>query len=101
MPRVSIPWRVFLGIQVTAIVASQTYFYFSSGIGPFLFMTQLILLLPGSYLVGWRIEHMLWDSGASLRFIGVAEDLASVAVNAFLLWSALSVLRRFRRRATL
>jgi hypothetical protein len=101
MPRVSIPWRIFLGLEGIAFVASQTYFYFSSGVGPFLFMTQLFLLLPGSYLVGWRVEHLLWASRASLRFIGVVEILASIAVNALLWWVLTNVLSRLRRRVAL
>jgi hypothetical protein len=101
MLRVSIPWRVFLGLEGVAFVASQTYFYFSSGVGPFLFMTQLFLLLPGSYLVGWRVEHILWASTASLGLIALVEVLASIAVNALLWWVLTSVLGRLRRRVAI
>ena len=94
---VSTPWRIFLGLEACAFVASQTYFYFSSGVGPFLFMTQLFLLLPGSYLVGWQVEHLFWASRASLRFIAVVEVLASISVNALLWWAVTSVLGRLRR----
>jgi hypothetical protein len=101
MSRVSIAWRVFIGLEATALVASQAYSYFTSWFGPFLFTTQLLLLLPGSQLVGWRIERALWGSGVSLRSIGLLEDLASVAANALIWWAVTSLFARVRRRAAL
>jgi hypothetical protein len=101
MPRVSIPWRIFIGIEAAALVASQAYGHFTSWVGPFLFMTQLVLLLPGSQLVGWRVEHALWGTGATLKFIWILEVLASVATNALIWWAVTSLFARARRRAAL
>jgi hypothetical protein len=101
MRRITLVWRLFLILEVIALVASLSAGYFRSELGPFLWGVGFVLLLPGSILAGPLVEHALWMTRASLTAIGVAEILLSIAVNALVLWVGIVVIRQLRRRVAL
>ena len=101
MRRITLVWRLFLILEVNALVASLSAGYFRTELGPFLWGVAFVLLLPGSILAGPLVEHALWMTRASLTAIGIAEILLSIAVNALVPWAGIVVVRQLRRRVAL
>src|SRR5262252_5986773 len=101
MKRITLVWRIFLLLEAIAVVASLTAGHFRSELGPFLWFVGFFLLQPGLFLAGPLVEHTLWMTSASLTEIGIAEILASIAVNALVVWGCILVVRQLRRRVAL
>src|SRR5215813_12573508 len=101
MFRFTWPWRIFMALQAFAICANVSYAYFQSKLGPFLWAIAFILLLPGSLLTSWVIEHTLWHSELRATTVYNIELFAAVAGNAVLWALGIWVTRIVRRRGAI
>ena len=91
--RLSLGWRIFAGIEIIAVLCWSMAGLFRSVVGPFMWGTQFLLLMPGNITAAPVVEHLLWQSGLSLRAIAVAALGGALVVNA-LVWSLLLWLTR-------
>jgi membrane protease YdiL (CAAX protease family) len=78
--------RVFLVVEALGALALAISGAFQSAVGPFLWATGYVLLMPGIVLVGPLVEHALWRGGLELRTIYAFSLVASVAANA-VIWA--------------
>ena len=101
MWRMTIGWRIFLVLEALALVASLTYGYFQTEMGPFLWAVQLVFLMPGSLLAGPLVENALWSTGIGLVSLGLLATAASIGINAVVWWAMLLVVAKVRHRAAL
>jgi hypothetical protein len=98
MRRISAPWLCFALVELYAVAGWFLWPLFtSSQFGPFLWGSQLILLMPGSIVAGELVEGLAWGR-ISLLTMGILIPLWSVGLNALLFWIALRILARFRLR---
>jgi hypothetical protein len=84
MIRLTRPWYWFVAAEAVGVLAGNASALFESAIGPVLWGTGFLLMLPGSYVIGATVEHALWGTSFSLRQIYIAETLSSIAFNAIL-----------------
>jgi hypothetical protein len=95
MSKVSLGWRIFIGIETVAVVSWFGWeLVTASKLGEAMWVAQLILLMPGNITATPVIEHLLWNSSLSLTAIGLAELVGSLVVNAVLWFLLLSMIRR-------
>ena len=97
MKRITLVWRLFLILEVIALVALLSAGHFSSELGPFLWSLGFVLLLPGSVIAGPLVERALWKAGISVTAIGVTGILFSIALNALVLWVTIALIKQLRR----
>lgn len=88
MPKISLHWKVFILIQVFAVMSWVAWGYIKSEIGAFLWGAQLVIFLPGYYFLAEHVEDLLWNKGLSLTTIGIVEVIGNILVNA-ILWYVL------------
>ena len=96
MQSLSFAWRVFICVELAAVLAWITCGYFTSMLGPFLWYVQFFLLLPGSLLGGAIVEGPLWMTGLSMQFLSVLGLGVGLLANAALWWCVLRAYRRLR-----
>ena len=100
MPRVSLGWKVFIAIQLIALIAivlCRSFPY--SPAAPALWSAQFLLLLPGDWKPAEWVEHLLWSSGLSPTTIAVAALAGAIAANALCWWLLLLAVRFVMRLA--
>jgi hypothetical protein len=79
-------WRLriliaVLFLQIVGIAATVTWELAPDPLGPLLWATSFIGLMPGDVVAPPIVEHFLWQKGPSLRAIAVVDLIASVSVN--------------------
>ena len=52
-----------------------------SGVGPWLWLASVILLLPGDLIATWMIEKFLWTSGLTPLQLQILKTVFEVALN--------------------
>jgi hypothetical protein len=95
--KITLGWLVFIILETIAVVSAFTWQLTTSALGPVLWLAQFLLLMPGSILVGLLIQKFLWNTGLSLRTLGIMELIGSIAVNAIVWLLLLQIVRRLRR----
>ena len=99
--KITLGWLVFIILETIAVVSAFTWDLTTSHLRSVLWLAQFFLLMPGSILVGLLIEKFLWNTGLSLRTLGIMELIGSIAVNAIVWLLLLQIVRRLRRHYAL
>jgi hypothetical protein len=99
--KITLGWLVFIILEMIAVVSAFTWELTTSALRPVLWLAQFFLLMPGRILVGLLIEKFLWNTGLSLRMLGIMELIGSIAVNAIVWLLLLQIVRRLRRHYAL
>jgi hypothetical protein len=98
---VPIAWRIFVIVEAVAVACWLTWPLMpnASAIGPALWGTQLLLLMPGSVISGLAVERSLWMTGASLQLMSITALVLAIAINAAIWWGLVAMFRKVRGRA--
>jgi hypothetical protein len=97
------PWTAFAVVQLVGAVCVWSGPRILSAPGPVLFVTGLVLLVPGGLLSLVLVEKLLWSSRLTLSGMTWVELALTLAINAALWWLAAKAWRaaRSRRSASL
>jgi hypothetical protein len=101
MHRVSHPWRWFFAVEGFALLAGLASGLLDSQLGPALWTISFVLLMPGHYIAGAPVEHVLWGSEIGLRAIYVAAAISSVVANGILFAIILTLVRKVRKHGAI
>jgi hypothetical protein len=80
---------VFMLVQTIGIACSWLWQHATPQLGVLLWGTALVLLVPGNFLAPWIIEGTMWNSGLSLKSMGILATMLLFAINA-LVWFGLA-----------
>ncbi len=75
-------WLIFLAVQGVREVCAWTAGHFLSALGPALWVTGSLLLLPGDLAGAYIVEKLLWNSGLTLTRLTVLQVPVELAINA-------------------
>ncbi|MGB6684648.1 MAG: hypothetical protein WBH24_13460 [Candidatus Acidiferrum sp.] len=91
------PWTAFAVVQLVGAVCVWSGPRILSAPGPVLFVTGLVLLVPGGLLSLVLVEKLLWSSRLTLSGMTWVELALTLAINAALWWLAAKAWRAARR----
>ncbi len=84
MPRLSIYWKIFLFVQLFAVVSWAICGFIKSELGIFFWSTQFIVFSPGYFFLAEHIENVFWNKGLSLTAIGALVTAGNIILNAII-----------------
>ena len=97
-------WKIFFLVQLFAVVSWAICGFIKSAVGAFLWGAQLIVFLPGYFLLAEHVENIFWNKSISLTAIGVFVTVGNVLLNAaiwFLVGRLFSLALKLKNKAIL
>ena len=91
-------WLIFVVVQTVGVVCAWTAGHFLSALGPNLWVTGFVLLLPGNLVGAFILEKLLWMSGVTTFQLNLLCVPVELAINAGVWLACARLYRVFRGR---
>jgi len=77
----------FAMLQAMGEICSWSWPYIVSPVGPYLWVTSIVLLIPGNFVSTWIIQKLFWTSSVPITYLRILQVPTEVVLNGFV-WVA-------------